>query len=203
MNRLTTLSKGELALVGCSVALLWLILSGYLALTSFSQSGATTLVVSHRKQVKPGPGFPVRLEIPKISVKANLDYVGLTPQGALGAPEVPMSAGWFDKGPRPGEKGSAVIDGHFGWRDHIPAVFDSLSALKKGDKLYVVDDKGAKIAFAVRESRLYGSDGAVPAIFRSSDGKSHLNLITCDGTWNEAEHSFSNRLVVFADKMTR
>ena len=203
MQRSTTFPKGELALFGYAMALLCLVLLAYLALANFSQNGITTLAVSHHKQVKPRPGSPVRLEIPKINISANLDYVSLTPQGALGVPAVPMNAGWFDKGPRPGEKGSAVIDGHFGWKDHIPAVFDHLSALKKGDRLYVVDERGARIAFAVSQTRLYASDGVVPAIFRSSDGKSHLNLITCDGTWNEAQHSFSNRLVVFADKVTK
>jgi hypothetical protein len=52
----------------------------------------------------------------------------------------------------------------------------------------------------VRELRTYGPDEYASAVFRSSDGKAHLNLITCEGTWNSAQKSFSNRLVVFADK---
>ena len=145
-------------------------------------------------------GVPVRLEIPKIGVDAALDYVGITSQGELGVPTGPANAGWYDLGPRPGEKGNAVIDGHFGYKDHIPAVFDNLHALQKGDKLYVKDIRGITVTFLVRELRTYGPADYVPAVFRSSDGKAHLNLITCEGTWNQTQKSFSNRLVVFADK---
>ena len=203
MKRLTAVPKGELALVVYVLVGLCLVLLVHLALASFLENSATSPAARPHKQVKLGPGFPVRLEIPKINVSANLDYVGLTSDGALAAPDTPMSAGWYDKGPRPGEKGSAVIDGHFGWRDNIPAVFDNLSTLQKGDKIYVVDENDRRIAFVVRESIVYGSDGAVPAVFRSSDGKAHLNLITCEGTWNELQQSYSNRLVVFTDMVTR
>lgn len=142
----------------------------------------------------------MRLEIPKIGVDAAIDYVGITSQGELGVPTGPANAGWYDLGPRPGEKGNAVIDGHFGYKNHIPAVFDNLHTLQKGDKLYVKDMKGITATFVVRELRTYGPADYAPAVFRSSDGKAHLNLITCEGTWNQAQKSFSNRLVVFADK---
>jgi LPXTG-site transpeptidase (sortase) family protein len=145
-------------------------------------------------------GLPMRLEIPKLGVDAAIDYVGITSQGELGVPTGPANAGWYDLGPRPGEKGNAVIDGHFGYKNHIPAVFDNLHTLQKGDKLYVKDIKGITATFVVRELRTYGPADYAPAVFRSSDGKAHLNLITCEGTWNQTQKSFSNRLVVFADK---
>ncbi|PIZ82226.1 MAG: class F sortase, partial [Parcubacteria group bacterium CG_4_10_14_0_2_um_filter_41_6] len=40
----------------------------------------------------------------------------------------------------------------------------------------------------------------VPEVFNSSDGKAHLNLITCTGVWNKEDNAFSERLVVFTDK---
>ncbi len=146
------------------------------------------------------PGLPVRLEIPKINVNAALDYVGITSQGKLGTPSGPAKAAWYKQGPRPGENGSAVIDGHFGYRNRVPAVFDNLHTLQKGDKLYVQDTEGLIIAFAVRELRTYHPDEYAPEIFRSSDGKAHLNLITCQGEWDKTQNGFSNRLVVFADE---
>jgi len=147
-------------------------------------------------------GLPVRLKIPKINVDAAFEYVGLVPNGAMGAPKGPTHVAWFDLGPRPGEKGSSVVDGHFGWQNNIPAAFDNLDKLRKGDKLYVEDDKGTTTIFVVRELRAYGKNDDSSSVFRSSDGKSHLNLITCDGVWNETEQSYSDRLVVFTDKET-
>jgi sortase A len=179
------------------------VLTLYFALQNPAQNSPAPLAASAvavHKPAKVNVGLPMRLEIPKISVDAALDYVGITSQGELGVPAGPNNAAWYDQGPRPGEEGNAVIDGHFGYRDNIPAVFDNLHTLQAGDKLYVKDEKGFTTTFVVRELRTYGPNDYASAVFRSSDGKAHLNLITCEGTWNRTQKSFSNRLVVFADK---
>ena len=56
------------------------------------------------------------------------------------------------------------------------------------------------ITFVVREIRTYGKDESAHDVFGSSDGKAHLNLITCMGVWNKTEKTRSERLVVFTDK---
>lgn len=139
--------------------------------------------------------------IPKIGVDAAIEYVGVTPDGSMGIPSGPSTTAWFDLGPRPGEIGTAVIDGHFGWKDNIPAVFDDLHTLQKGDILQVQDDKGATINFVVREVRTYGQNQTKDAFgaLGPSDGKAHLNLITCEGIWSSSQKSYADRLIVFAD----
>jgi len=146
--------------------------------------------------------LPIRLKIPRINVDAAVKYVGVTPQGAMDAPKSPTEVAWFSLGPRPGEEGSAVIAGHEGWKNSIPAVFDDLHKLQKGDKLYVEDEKGMVAVFVVRELRIYDQNGDTSGVFGSSDGKVHLNLITCQGVWNKNQKSYSHRLVVFTDKET-
>lgn len=146
------------------------------------------------------PGLPVRLKIPRLYVNSAIEYVGLTPDGAVGVPTGPVNAAWFNLGPHPGQKGSAVIVGHYGWKNGIPAVFDNLSKVRKGDKVYVQDASGATITFVVREVRTYGQNEDATAVFTASDGKAHLNLITCSGVWNKAQKSYSTRLVVFTDR---
>ncbi len=76
--------------------------------------------------------IPVRLKIPGISLDAAVESVGLTPDNAMGVPKGPADVAWFSLGPSPGQVGSAVIAGHFGWKDGIPAAFDNLSILRKG-----------------------------------------------------------------------
>lgn len=142
----------------------------------------------------------VRLKIPVIQVDAAMVSVGLAPDGSMDAPKGPADVAWYALGPSPGEVGSAVIAGHFGWKDNIPAVFDNLSALRKGDKIYVENEKGETVTFVVREKRMFGEKGNATEVFSSSDGKEHLNLITCEGVWNKETKSYSQRLVVFADK---
>ena len=127
--------------------------------------------------------------------------MGLTDDGAMAVPKSPDEAAWFNLGPRPGEAGSAVISGHYGWKNNIPAAFDNLYKLKKGDQVYVEDERGATTIFVVRESKVYGENQNASDVFGSSDGKSHLNLITCAGVWDKTQKSYSNRIVVFADKL--
>ncbi len=134
------------------------------------------------------------------STTAPIESVGLTAEGAVGVPEGPVDAAWYDLGPRPGDIGSAVIVGHEGWKDGIAAVFDSLNKLAVGDKIYVTDDTGTTTVFIVRQIQLYGENDSVPNIFNSNDGLAHLNLITCDGIWNATTKSYSDRLVVFTDE---
>ena len=190
-----------IALIGFVFCLAFIL---YTVLKKPTQSGwvpPTANVTTVHKQETVRTGLPVRLKIPKLNVNAGLDYVGLTVAGELGVPKGPASAGWYVLGPRPGEKGNAVIDGHFGYKNNIPAVFDNLHTLQKGDNLYVDDEKGKTVTFVVRELRTYGQNEDAASVFVSSDTKAHLNLITCQGAWNSAQKSYSNRLVVFADEV--
>lgn len=144
--------------------------------------------------------LPVRLKIPKINIDAEVEYVGLTILGAMDVPKGPAEVAWFKFGPRPGETGSAVIAGHSGWKDGIPAVFDDLNKLEIGDKIYVEDEKGGTINFIVREIRTYTPKQDATDVFGSTDGKSHLNLITCTGFWDSILRGHSDRLIVFTDR---
>ncbi|MEK7608702.1 MAG: class F sortase [Patescibacteria group bacterium] len=147
-------------------------------------------------------GLPARIKIPAINVDAAVEQVGLTPQWAMDVPKGPDRVAWFKLGPRPGEEGSSVIAGHFGWKDDIPAVFDDLHILRKGDKIYIEEETGAITVFVVRTLRTFNDNENTPDVFGSTDGKAHLNLVTCQGSWNKEKKSYSQRLVVFTDKET-
>ena len=147
-----------------------------------------------------GVGLPVHLRIPALGVNAPVVYVGLGLDDSMDMPKDPNDAAWFNLGPRPGENGSAVIAGHYGWKNDIPAIFDDLSRLKKGNEIYVEDDNGTTITFIVREIRNFTSNADAKDVFGQGDGKAHLNLITCEGVWNDTDKSYPKRLVVFADK---
>lgn len=169
------------------------------------QNDSTLLVgniaaLSNQEQANTNGEMPARLKIPSINVDASIEYVGLTSAGAMDAPKGPNEVAWFNLGPRPGEEGSAVVAGHMGWKNNIPAVFDNLHKLRIGDKVSVEDENGVNITFVVREIRTYGKDEVAPDVFGSSDGKAHLNLITCAGAWNKTEKTRSERFVVFTDK---
>ena len=139
----------------------------------------------------------MRLLIPVINVNAAIQDVGVNTKGEMDVPSNTADVGWFKLGSRPGEKGSAVISGHFNGKDGEAAVFTNLQKLKQGDKLYIEDDSGTSFAFVVRESLIY-NPGFAEEVFSLND-IAHLNLVTCDGVWDGAKKSYSKRLVVFAD----
>lgn len=163
------------------------------------------LVLASTKNRLPPPvvqeriGLPVRLKIPELKVNADVESIGLTPQGSMDVPKDETNVAWFNLGQRPGEIGSAVIAGHYGLKNGKPTVFNKLHTLGPGDKVYVEDENGTSVAFVVRETKRYDPNADAPEVFGSSDGLAHLNLVTCEGVWNKTLQSYSNRLVVFSD----
>ncbi len=142
-------------------------------------------------------GFPMRLEIPSINVNAAVEYVGITPKGAMDVPINTVDVGLFKFGAYPGESGSAVIAGHYDSVTGAPGVFANLNKLKKGDNVYISYANGITLTFVVRESHTY-VPGYAEDVFNGKTGV-HLNLITCDGMWDAGKKSYTKRLVVFTD----
>jgi len=141
---------------------------------------------------------PVRLVIPKIGVDATVEKVGLTSGRDMASPSGPDTVGWYKFGPRPGNKGSAVIDGHSGYADDREAVFDDLTKVKVGDTLFVEDATGKRLVFVVRKTKLYARNASAAEVFGSTKSR-RLNLITCTGPYDVAAGTHSKRLVVFAE----
>lgn len=145
-------------------------------------------------------GLPMRLQIPKLQVDANISYMGLTEGGEMDVPPDLINVGWYKYGTKPGEVGSAVIAGHLEGTEDL-GVFTDLQKLRKGDIVSVRNDRNELVSFTVRETRTYKQDERPAEIFNKTDG-SYLNLITCSGVWSNAQQRYSHRFVVFAEKLT-
>ena len=159
----------------------------------------TTAAPSTHQQEQEKIELPARLKIPSIKINAAIEQKSLTPDGAMDVPDNHNNVAWFSLGTRPGDKGSAVIAGHSGYKVG-KVIFDDLNQLGKGDKVYVEDTSGKSFSFLVREIRVYDSDAYTPEVFVSDKGK-HLNLITCAGVWDKSKKNYSKRLVVFTDSI--
>lgn len=144
--------------------------------------------------------LPMRLQISRIGVNAPIYNVGLAADGSMAVPKDPFETGWYELGPRPGEVGSAVIAGHVDSPSGAPGVFADLDQLAVGD-IITVESEGAPLTFRVREIRVYPADADATEIFTSTDGKAHLNLITCNGTWDKNTRQYTDRLVIFTDRI--
>ena len=144
---------------------------------------------------------PQTLIIPAIDLSAHVVPVGKTKTGTMNVPADFENVGWYKYGALPGRIGNAVIDGHFDNGKGEPAVFTNLAKLRIGDDVFVINKDGQKIQFVVREIALVDiEDLSSERIFGETDGQ-HLNLITCDGVWLPDRKTYTQRLVVFTDRV--
>lgn len=142
--------------------------------------------------------LPKTLTIDSLDIKSKVEQVGLDKQGAMGTPKNEQQVGWYKFGPRPGDVGNAVIDGHTDTKTG-PAVFNRLNELKKGETIKIKDASGRTLVFRVKKLVEYGHlDAPLEKIFGASDQR-NLNLITCIGVYDENEGTYDNRLVVFTE----
>ncbi len=140
---------------------------------------------------------PVRLTIPAIGVRTRLIRLGLTQAGALQVPSSYQVAGWYDRSPRPGATGSAIIAGHIdSYRG--PGVFFRLASLHRGDRAYVRRADGSLVVFRVTAVRLYRKTRFPTAAVYGPAAGPQLRLITCGGTFDPALRSYESNVVVYA-----
>jgi len=191
--------------MAAACALVWhgvLAVTGKAVLTvaPASRSAETAALSAAGQPAGESVGIPTRIMIPSIAVDALIEQVALKKDGSMDVPEHPLDAAWYALGPRPGEAGSAAIDGHVDWLHGATGVFADLHKVKPGDTITVRDEKGVDIPFVVRATRTYDAAADARDVFISSDGKAHLNIITCDGKWDKSAGQYTKRLVVFADE---
>ncbi len=176
--------------------LFWTVLTAMVAL-ALSVAGLS-LAPSTAIRIPVPPPF-VRLLISAIGVNASIESVGVRPDGAMETPaQRPWNdVGWYNSGPRPGERGSAVIAGHLDRPGGNPAVFWRLRDLRVGDGVLVVDASGKALRFHVTRIIFFQpQDAPVQDIFGNTAG-SFLNLTTCAGNWIPTQHQTALRLVVY------
>jgi sortase (surface protein transpeptidase) len=141
----------------------------------------------------------VRLLIPSIQVDASIESVGVLPNGELETPLVKPwdDVGWYQTGPVPGHRGSAVIDGHLDRPGGYSAVFWRLRELHAGDAVIVMNAQGKAVHFHVTQVAFYAPQAAPLQEIFGNGGGAFLNLITCAGDWIPDQHQTTQRLVVY------
>jgi uncharacterized repeat protein (TIGR01451 family) len=153
--------------------------------------------IAVRRHPANGPITPTRIRIPGLAIDTVVEGVGVGHARSMEAPSNVWNAGWLRTGVRPGAVGQAVIDGHL---DTVQggAVFANLRGLRPGDRIYVSDDSGGELSFAVTAVQSLPLEGfPILQVFGPGSSRS-LNLITCDGAYSEARRTYDHRTVVFS-----
>lgn len=143
------------------------------------------------------------LLIPSARIKAAVVRVGLTPSRALGAPDNPYVIGWWEDGPAPGQPGNVLLDGHRDFTDKDGnqglGVCWFLAETQEDDFVIIRDN-------AQEIHHLYTVTDVVSLPWDAEDGVTYLapspdpilTLVTCEGSFDENTHNYSNRRILVA-----
>ncbi len=145
------------------------------------------------------PSRPLRLVIPAIGVKAPVLDVGLADDGSVDVPPLARhnEAGWFERGPTPGQFGPAVIVGHADTRTG-PSVFHHLHKLKPGQRIEVHRRDRRIAVFEVNSVEHFGKTKLPVQRVYGDFRRPSLRLVTCGGQWRGGSTGYSDNVVVFA-----
>ncbi len=138
----------------------------------------------------------MHVDIKRIGVHSRLLPLGIERDGTLAVPPLSRAqlAGWWDKGPTPGQQGPAVIVGHVDTKKG-PAVFYKLGRLRPGDAVDVTRKDGKVAAFTV-DSVEHVLKAHFPTRRVYGDLRfAGLRLITCGGEFKG--HSYTSNIIVY------
>lgn len=146
----------------------------------------------------------LHLRIPEIGVDQPLEPLGRDQDGRLAPPAVtePMTAGWYQAAPVPGDRGPAILAGHVSGRPpgvdrSVPGVFAHLKQLTPGDTIQV-DRDGQTLRFAIYRVGTFNKREFPTADVYGDTTGPELRLITCGGVFNPDAHSYASNVVVWA-----
>ncbi len=189
---------------------------------STDQLLAQAPLVDPSVDLRAGPvDVPVELRIPSLRITAPVLGVGLTAKNLMDTPTgsandpVWRKVFWYRGGGIPGDATTATIAGHVDDILGRPAIFARLRDLRPGDPIIVHDTRTdvdieflvtGTVTYTLKQTvdhavlaQIYGpgpADGQGPQ--PSTDGLSHLTLMTCTGHWVTGWGTFDHRLAVYA-----
>lgn len=160
-----------------------------------------TAVSEEQKQTYAVPADQARfIKIPKINVNARVLGVGVNSRGHIDTPTNLNDTAWYDGSAKPGQDGQVFIDGHTSFSSSIPAAFNDLPKIVKGDKITVERGDGKLINYTVVETKTVAADQVdmVEALNPPKNHKRGLTLMTCTGIFNYRTQTSDKRFVVYA-----
>ncbi|MFC8516921.1 class F sortase [Streptomyces sp. NPDC057257] len=144
------------------------------------------------------PSRPTRVLVPYIGVDAPVIGLGLDRDHRLTAPPEgdAHQVGWYERGPSPGARGTAVFVGHLD-TDSGPAVFAGLHELGPGHLVEVRRADGRTAVYTVDVVRTYEKAHFPNREVYGARSRPELRLITCGGEYHPRT-GYAGNTVVFA-----
>lgn len=191
-NWVSKIGRKQIVIIGILLSVV-VLSGGYTLRTYFSPTPSETKA---EKQYAVLP--PVSMRIPSLKVQTSIESVAKDTQGRMDVPKDVFNTAWYNLGPKPGEVGNAVIAGHLDTPSGKPAIFYKLDTMKKGDEIEIKDASGITYVYRVVDKKNYPVEKfPITEVFGPSN-IARLNLITCDGAFDQKANTYSKRTVVFS-----
>ncbi|MFF5157834.1 class F sortase [Streptomyces sp. NPDC000348] len=145
----------------------------------------------------PVPG-PTALHVPRVSLDARVQDVGVEDDGTVEIPDDAGQAGWYRYGPAPGAfAGSAVLIGHVDDRTGDLGAFAKLYGVRKGDEVTVAREDASPVRYEVTAREVVDKDRLPGEVFRRH-GRPVLTLVTCAPPYDRERGGYQRNLLVYA-----
>jgi LPXTG-site transpeptidase (sortase) family protein len=185
----------------------------YQATHSPSPVPSTTATVTHstdspdETHIAPTVAYQVAKDKPRditidgIGVSGIVQKVGIDQNHAVAVPSNVSVAGWYALGPRPGDSGVSLIDGHVSGK-YAPGIFKNLDDLRSGQKVRVTFGDNSVRTFEVVSIKSYDVAEAAKQMFAAAPGiDKQLNLITCGGRFDRSTDQYAQRVLVITKRV--
>jgi Sortase domain len=141
-------------------------------------------------------GEPLAISIPSIGVESALVPTGALNDGTVAVPPDANIAGYFTGGPRPGQRGPAVIMGHVDSQKSGPGVFWHLVDLAAGATVTVKTTTGPQ-QFVVQSVEQYPKNEFPTERVYGPVPEAALRLITCGGSFDRSIGHYRDNVIAF------
>ncbi|MEA5363481.1 class F sortase [Amycolatopsis sp., V23-08] len=142
---------------------------------------------------------PVLLTIPLIGVTAKVTPAGVDQTGAFSVPPSVDTVGWYRFGPAlDAPAGSLVIGGHVDSAAAGPGAFFRLRELNPGSALSLTGEDGVTRSYVVVAREQIPKDKIDLQPYFATTGSPRVTLFTCGGTFDRADRSYRDNIVVTA-----
>ena len=161
-------------------------------------NGAGSVAETQQATAAPLPGYAVT--VPALGVtRSVLVPLGLNPDHTIQVPPLaaPAELGLYSHGPKPGDRGPAVILGHLN-ANGIDGAFAHLGALKPGDPVQIARPDGSTARFTVYKTATVPKTAFPTAAVYSDTPRPELRLITCGGDLDRTAHNYLSNIIVWA-----
>ncbi|MBO2450040.1 class F sortase [Actinomadura barringtoniae] len=148
---------------------------------------------------------PTTIAISAIGVRAPIMNVGMAADGTVDVPPLDHAgtAGWYDRGPSPGQRGPAVILGHVDSAASGAAVFYRLGDLRPGALVEVRRRDGSTAEFDIDSVERFNKDSFPTQRVYGQLNYPGLRLITCGGTFDRATGHYTDNVIAFGHLVRR